>query len=590
MLLLNGKSFRGYADKQNRITPTSISAARADLASVRFLCEQLQRDFPNRQLKSLNLLEIQLIVRQFMFYGTNGTLGRSALNVFCAILNESYKLYNNGRLNDGIKFFIDKKLKRDTMAPILDELGLEYSEWYKGGSYGSIAMICSSVMLNEAIAILESDDTKIAQSVFKTFRQYPKSPTKWFENGTNSYDILTKYHEWRHFGLPARYDSLTIERFSYLAQEIRNHGIEVPPKLPWKNLREFGDYCELTMKAGLTTFLLLSGFRISELEPIDVNDYYKKPDGSWWFNTENPKTESGAVIGRSLHGLVAKAADIMVSLSALDAEKHNIPLFHAGFRGHAYDAALGWGGWTIERWMHEARYSKVTLSYWFKQFYETHVLPKNPDLAEIQKSVHPHQARHSFSEFTLRRFDQNVSAHLREHFRHSAGSLNFRRYTDEKLHESVQHYMELDYLEEIIHRIAANKIEDRLHGPAANKVKNDIAKFLMLTPSELNIHIRDNASNYSRFTAFEWGFCVLPKNNNRAKCIDSETNLPKVDVHSAPEICSGCPHHMYNEQQRNYLERIKIAHENIAMMHPLEFSKKMSAEVLRIIDRRLRSK
>lgn len=587
LLLLNSKSFRGYADTQNRIVPSSLSAARSDTVSVRYLCEKLEKDYPGRKLNSLTLEEIQTLIREYMTYGSTEVLGRSSLNGFCATLNTSYNCFKSGKLPDGMIFYIDKKLRRKCMEPILNLFGLEYAEWYEGGSYGSIPMVCCSVMLNEAIKILESDDTKIAQAFFKAFRKYPRCPTKWFEKGSNSYDMLAMYHQSLANGPPEAYKQTTIERYIYLALEIRRTGVEIPKKLPWDTLTDFGNYCELVMKAGLTVFLILSGFRIGELEPINVNDYYKKPDGSWWFDTENPKTESGAVIGRPLHGLVAKAADIMVSLSAVEPEEFNIPLFHSGFRGHAYQAVLGWGGWTIKKWISEARYSKVTLAYWFKKFYESYVLPRNPDLFEIVETVHPHQARHSFAEFSLRRFDHNVSFKIREHFRHSPKNQSFRRYTNNKIHERVHQSMEKDHLREVINRIATNHIDDRFFGPAAERIKRDLDKVSTLTPEELDNFIRDYSNLYQRFTAYEWGYCALPVKSKGAKCIDSKTGLAQIDVNSAPEVCSACPHNMSNHEQNLYLERIAIAHQDIANRHALRFVANMSNEVVRIITRRL---
>lgn len=588
MLLLRGPALRGYADSKNTIVPSSLSAVRSSAASVRFICEYLHRECDGRKLSSFNIQEVRVMVQAFMVYGTDSTLGRSMLNSFCAILNDTYKMKNSGELMDGINFFINKGFKKDTMAPIMELFGLDYAEWYKGGSYGSIPMVCSSIILSEAIAILESDDLKIAQAFFETFKVYPKSPTKWFSEGTNSYDILAKYHEWVNHGLPVTYDRLTIVRFNILASRIRDKGVVVPAKLPWPNLRAFGNYCELAMEASLAVFLLLSGFRVGELEPLNVGDYYKKADGSWWFNTENRKTESGSVLARPLHGLVAKAADVNVSLCAVDAREYNLPLFHRGFKGRIYDVVLGWGGWKMEDWLKEARYSKQSLSYWFNNFYQKHVLPKHPELSAVHQRIHPHQARHTFAEFALRRFDSNVMEPLREHYRHALGSYQMRRYTDGKLRETVTQKMEADYLREIINRVASGNMDDRFHGPAANRIRKDVRSFNVVTPNELDNFIEQYGSNYERFVAFPWGYCALRVNEEHlAKCFDADVQTPKVDVDSCPEVCVGCPHNMSNDEQNRYLERIAIAHQDIAERHPLRFAAKMSEEVVKVISRRL---
>ena len=362
-------------------------------------------------------------------------------------------------------------------------------------------------------------------------------------------------------------------------------------ELPWANQTELGCFCELVMKAGLAIILLLSAFRINEVQKLNINDFYQDNDGSWWFRTVNTKTEKGVMFPRSLHGMAAQAATVMKGLCALDIKKYNVPLFHCGFRGNAFNATLNWGGWTPEKWLIDSRYAKVTLSYWFSNFYLTRVVPKYPDIVLHHRSVCPHQARHTFAEFALRRFDGNITPKIREHYRHVKGSYQMRRYTRKKLNESVKMSRERDYLKEIISGVAQRGLEYKFYGPAAKRLEKELKNVSVLTHGELEIFIEKHADLFVRFTAFEWGYCALRKGEEyKAKCIDTATGLPQVDINSCPELCCGCVHNMSNELQCASLIRTGIAHQHIADTHPLKTIGDMSADVVKLIKRRLERK
>jgi integrase len=593
LLFLKGKVSRGYADESNRIVPSSISAAKTEVIYIQKICEYWHKFHADRTLRSLSLAETQIMIRALMLSANNKdqVMSRSVLGTICVLLSRSSTLYNKGMIFDGFQFVVNKKFKKDVMAPLLKGLNLEYEEWIEGGTYGSIPLTCASIILNEAISIIESEEAKLAQVFFESWRKTPCAPVLWFDNG-KGFDRLKAYREWQknksidRVIKPETYASFI--SFGELADERCNEKFHC---LPWSNLTELGDFCELIMKAGLAIILLLSAFRINEVQKMDISDFYQDNDGSWWFKTVNTKTERGVMLPRSLHGMAAQAATVIKNLCAVDIEKHNVPLFHCGFRGNAFNATLKWGGWTPEKWLVDCRYAKNTLSYWFSQFYLKQIIPKFPDIILHHRSVSPHQARHTFAEFAIRRFDGNILPKLREHYRHVKGSYQMRRYTKNKLSDSVKMSLERDYLEEVMHRVAKGSLEDRFHGPAAKRLQRELKAVSVYTYNELTDFIKKHADLFVRFTAFEWGFCALRKDEEyKAKCIDPPTGLPKIDVNSCPELCCGCVHNMNNDLQCRSLERIAIAHQNIADTHPLDTIKKMSADVVKIIRRRLKQK
>jgi integrase len=581
---------RGYADDKARIVVSSLSSARKEIAALREVCEYWELNFPHRTLQSLTRFEVQTMLRSFMIKKENNEagdiiLGAGMLTQMCRILEKTNSNLHSGKVVDGVIHRMTGAFRKDTMEPLLAGLELDYATWLKGGSYGSIPLTCASLMLAEAIAAIESDEAKIAGIFFSQWRREKTKPSSWF----GKYDRLALCRRMQQ----PEYVLTRFERgWAVSASEFGN-SIHAATKnryerLPWKTLGELSDFCCELTKAALTVITLLSGFRIIEINSMRVRDYEQEPDGSWWFTSENPKTESGFAHPRSLHGLAAKAADLMKNLTAVDTTQFNLPLFHRGYRSEAFDIAKGRRRATHETWLSNAGFTTLALSLWFKEFYKVNVVEKYPDAGKIHDDVSPHQARHTFAEFALRRFDGNVMDKIREHFRHSVGSSHTRRYTREKLSESVRISMERDYAKEVIGRIAHGSLDDRFYGPAAKRIDKEMAEIMVLTGVEFDERVASLASEFVRFTAFEWGYCALRRNEQHlAKCHDKKTGTPNVDQMSTPEVCAGCPHSMNNEMQKQELERTAISHQFIAENHPLKTIGKMSSDVVKLIERRL---
>ncbi|WLG92539.1 hypothetical protein [Pseudomonas cucumis] len=590
MYFLQGDISRGYADDKGRIVVSSLSSARQEIAYLREVCEYWETHFPDRALQSLSRLEIQMMLRVLMIKKENNEaggeiLGISTMTMVCKILDRTNNMLHAGKLVDGVIHRMTEPFRRSTMEPLLKELEVEYAVWKKGGSYGSIPLTCASLMLAEAITLIESDEAKIAVVFFVQWRKLKSNLANWF----GEKDRLAFY---RRMQSP----NYVLSRFERdWAQSAIEMGIAIDAatvakfeRLPWNSIGELGDFCNDLSKASLTIITLLSGFRIVEIQGMKINDYSQEPDGSWWFKSDNNKTESGFSHPRSLHGLAAEAATLMKGISAVDIDEVNLPLMHSGYRNGAFEVARGWGKISLEEWLADAGYSTMALRRWFKDFYQIKVVDKYPEAGEIHNEVSPHQARHTFAEFALRRFDGNVMEKIREHFRHSYGSFHTRRYTREKLSESVRISMERDYAKEVMERIAHGSLDDRFYGPAAKRIDKEMAEISVLTGPEFDGRVQALANEFVRFTAFEWGFCALRGNEQHiAKCHDPKTGTPNVDQRSAPEICAGCPHSMNNQLQKLELERTAIAHQSIADTHSLKVLRDMSTEVVKKIERRL---
>ncbi|WP_426215185.1 hypothetical protein [Pseudomonas sp. DWRC2-2] len=593
MYFMAGDISRGYADDKGRIVVSSLSSARQEIAYLREVCEYWEAKFPDRTLQSLSRLEIQLMIRALMVRKENNEdggliLGVSTMTMLCKILERTYTMLHSGKLVDGVVYRMTGPFKKSTMEPLLHELEVDYATWIKGGSYGSIPMTCASLMLAEAISQIESDEAKMAAIFFTQWREQKTKVTSWF----GEKDRLALY---RRMQSPDYVLSRFERGWAPSAVEFGT-AIDAATKthhatLPWKTQGELSDFCAELTKAALVVITLLSGFRIIEINGMRLKDYEQEPDGSWWFTSENPKTESGFPHPRSLHGIAADAATLMKTLSAVDTDDFNLPLLHRAYRSEAFFVARGIGKFSDEHWLADAGYTTNALRIWFKAFYKTYVVEKYPEAGQIHDEVSPHQARHTFAEFALRRFDGNVMEKIREHFRHSYGSFHTRRYTREKLSESVRISMERDYAKEVMGRITHGKLDDRFYGPAAKRIDIEMAEISVLTGAEFDDRLSALANEFERFTAFEWGYCALRANEQHiAKCHDPKTGTPNVDQRSAPEVCAGCPHSMNNNLQKLELERTAISHQFIAENHPLKALGNMSGEVVRKIERRLEEK
>lgn len=590
MYFLQGDISRGYADDKGRIVVSSLSSARQELAYLRELCEYWEMHFPDRALQSLSRLEIQMMLRFLMIKKENNedggqVLGASTMTMVCKILDRTNNMLHAGKLVDGVIHRMTEPFRKSTMEPLLKEIEVDYAVWKKGGSYGSIPLTCASLMLAEAITLIESDEAKIAVIFFAHWRNLKTNIFSWF----GEKDRLALY---RRMQSPdyvlSRFERGWASSAEEFGRAIDNVTKTHHTALPWASVGGLTDFCSELTKAALTVITLLSGFRIVEINGMKISDYKQEPDGSWWFNSENNKTESGFSHPRSLHGLAADAATLMKSISAVDTDEFDLPLMHRGYRSEAFDVARSWGKFTAEEWLATAGYSTLALRKWFKDFYQIKVVDKYPEAGEIHNEVSPHQARHTFAEFALRRFDGNVMEKIREHFRHSYGSFHTRRYAREKLSESVRISMERDYAKEVMGRIAHGSLDDRFYGPAAKRIDNEMAEISVLTGPEFDSRVQALANEFVRFTAFEWGFCALRGNEQHiAKCHDPKTGTPNVDQRSAPEICAGCPHSMNNQLQKLELERTAIAHQSIADNHSLKVLRDMSSEVVKKIERRL---
>lgn len=583
MLFVNSKCSGGFVDSSNRIMVTRHNTAKEELNTIKLLCEHWAQIHSNKPLWNWSRGDLSEFIRSGMVSPSDRKklYSRKRLTQICKILSMTRSGYTQGYLPDGIQFSITDSFRRAIMDPLLEERGLSYEEWSKDGSYGSVPLTIASLLIADAITLIESEEAKAAAIFFSVWRRSNVHPSNcfWKQSGSKL-DRLERYFKYVGTNKLTDVDSDFGESF------LKN-GLGHLQKLPWKSVGQLSLFCKDLMQACLTILLLLSGFRISEIISLRFSDYYKFND-EWYFVSSVPKTHEGMRVPRVLHDLTAKAAQCLEDISYIDPRKYSIGFFHRGFMEGAANAALN-GKFASEEWARNIKgFSIKTVYPWFNLFYKKYILKKHPDCQAVCKKVSPHQCRHTWAEFSLRRIDGNVEERIREHFLHSKHSRMTRKYTQHKLKESVQYFLENEYLYEVVKRISCQKIDDRFVGPAARRILKLVGDVKTLTPDEFNSEIESCAAQIGRFAAFEWGFCAFfHGSEGSAQCLDPVTFLPNIDGCSGPNICIKCPNGLNNDIQAKHLVRTGIQHHYIATHHPIKAIGKLSADIMEAIVKRL---
>lgn len=324
--------------------------------------------------------------------------------------------------------------------------------------------------------------------------------------------------------------------------------------------------------------LVLSGFRLSEWVTFKVNDFQKLPDGTWEFCNEIHKTNHSIKSPRYLHGMAAVAIDTLIECSYVDKTSENAPIFIRTFRTHRFvctnkrmpklseilDKKI-WG-----------EHPDATIRSGFEKFYNE-TIKQHPELAEIHSTTNPHQARHLWAEYSIRRFDGAVIDLVTEHFRHRYSDNFIRSYYENALRERERDDIEVAYIENILRRLGSrdNSLSS-FYGPAAKRARNELKKARLISNEDFDV-VLANLTESIIITVDEWGYCLLRKGEEKlANCWNEDLGIAMVEESRSFEICGSCPHSCSTKLQRNGIERSLIAHE--------EFIKALPAKLSRLAD------
>jgi integrase len=568
---------------KNFVHVKDVENVMTELGFMRSLCESWETKFGTRSLWNLSQNEISELIREKMIKaklpdGSVVVYSQTTLKSIHLIFSISHELYLQGKISDGINYYPTKNHRRKIMEPLLKTTETSFEEWSTGNSMDSVSPPVASLMLSQSIDILESDKTKAALCFFRAWRKFPTNPTLWFRKGEKwPLDRLERYYD-----RPCEYDSPEAE----LARQLKAEGLDHLRKLPWKNQTALTAYCKLLSSVVLNIILTQTGHRISEIESMLSNAWSKRGEDIF-IKEAIEKTLGGINIPRHLPKLSAQAAATLWGLSYINPADHALPLFHRCFSYTLAEAVINKED--ISRWItFKSKFGYNALRVWLHSYYQNSVIPLSPEIANEQPFVTPHQFRHSWAEFSLRKFDHRVEQKIREQFLHK-DERSTRNYTWRKLQDSVKYTIEHNYIREIAINVANGDLSDQYAGPAFIRIRKEIDKLKILYPGELTQHMEELVDSVERVAVFEWGYCILFEDSKRqSQCHDSFTGLPNIEGYSSPERCSQCPNCMHNREQKNNLIRIQVLHDHIAKTHKIKAIAKLSADAVNNISQRLR--
>ena len=352
-----------------------------------------------------------------------------------------------------------------------------------------------------------------------------------------------------------------------IRDRVKPKGITELPK--WSRV-DFNNVCEEIHQASLVIFLCLTGVRISELVTVDGRYYRKETDGCWTFDSRLEKTNHGISEVRTMAGLVAEACDALMAVSYIDKSKADTTLFSPHYRGNYLKVAQS-GSSKIPQIKRPVTFNRTQLSKAYQKLidkYGHHILAECP-------KVTPHMFRHTFAEFTIRRFDGDVLEAIRQHYRHAAGSYFTMRYAGNKLKPEVEERIEKAYLKEILMKFSDLKFEDDFVGKAALKIKQIVrAQTHTASPEKIAEIIENLSDEIEGITPHSYGVCVAFKDQmHLAKCKNPKSGLPEYDNGSF-DICPGCPNHLSNKlSNKENIVQMVISHKDFLANYPLKSSK-----------------
>ncbi|MFK8399868.1 hypothetical protein M2D07_015275 [Pseudomonas sp. BGr12] len=551
-----------------------IIQARNWVATLRSICEQWENHLPNKPLWNWTESDVYNFFHRVMLRPEISERYPSPVYSYQTFLSisQAFNTAHSGRLagltSDSLFFPITAALKRLMMDQLLADLDINYEDWRAGNGYPPVPMAISATILSQAIGLLESDETATALALYSAWRKQPNSHATWFpvyKSQPDIFEISNKSPNDPH-GLMAA---------------LKEQGVSHITQMPWHDKGAFREFRRRLIGGCLNILLIQSGYRSHEIRSCASNESRKRK-GLLQVKQCLSKSMDGFKVFRPLAELSTRAAETLWNLSFVDPTRYPIPFQHSLHETGCAEAVLSS---SLPANSFKACDTN-SLNLRLNAFYLSDVIPVMPEASHIHPRLSSHQFRHSFAEFALRRFDEDVHESLREHFIHSTDYAT-QIYERLKLTPAVHAALEKEYLREIIGKAADGKLEERFWGPAFQAIKNKIEKIKILHPGKPEGAYTEILSEVERFAVFEWGFCVLFSSSKReARCHDSTTGVPNVDELGSPFRCSTCPNNMNNSIQRENLLRTEIAYAEIGRTHPIKAVGKICSDMAQQIAHR----
>lgn len=502
---------------------------------------------------------------------------RGSIDSIFAVMSASKEAFEDGAISDCFSFHYRNRFHicEKLFGDLLTSRGIHITEYFRGGSFGEVRHEVVSLLVAECIKVLESDQTKLAIALCKFQRSdnalhhnliYGPANLKKQETrvSLNKY-IRSKFNFQRATkNHPDRQNAR--RRIALLHETLCDAvGYQVTEPI-WLNHGEFSSYCLEVYEAVAFLFLALTGVRISELVSLRVSDFTIDKYGDWVFSSKVEKTHDGTRELRVMHGILAEAANSLAELSYTDKRRDNAGFFDRNLSQNYIDRA------------HPDNYTtcsdnslRAYINRFYKKFQDTH----GNQVAYVQPSISPHQLRHSFVGFSIRRFGGSIQEALRKYLLHSSHKEYTNHYTRGKLTETIINHYEEEYIEELIRRIATSGDKHEFSGKLVFQIKKRVNQLLkthkVLTPKTLSDLVDEEAENVISIKVHSFGFCILTKQEcKNARCINPKTNLPDPKQLSGFSVCSGCSNRLSEKTHKEVITRRALAHQDFLNKYPLK--------------------
>jgi len=463
-------------------------------------------------------------------------------------IDRNHKRFTKGMM-DGFQFPVHRNRVFSDAQKLILETNDDYADWLDGGTWGRVPLEVAMLLLQHCISIIRSPETILLLTMYEVSREcenapYPASMANVLsdhlsfrvKNGAFKHELQPHFRINIHINHPKLLSALDMK-----LKEFSSEGVELKD-WPFLSQGEYVSHFKRVYTASFVIFLTITGARWSELIQLSANSIVKEPDGKYVFISGIEKTNHGIETVRDITGLAAEATDILLAMSTSDKVKGGDSLFTGQmvFSNKEFEPRT----WSL---VGSHTTTKNNLNSLFSEF-----LSAYPLFEEIHSNISPHQFRHSFAEFALRRFDGNVIAAIRDHFRHSIGSYMTRRYTDRKVIEKdFPVNLNREYIGEIIMRYIEDK--EVLHGPVGKFIRQRINEIDIASPQDVQDLIDEFEDD---LVVHEYGICLIRhKTKALSKCWNPKTATPET-TNSNFRLCSGCANRLTLDCQKENIERL----------------------------------
>ncbi|PTP83184.1 hypothetical protein [Vibrio splendidus] len=562
----------GYVNAEQKLVISDLGTWNPIINKLRDLCEYWESNHPTTPLSRWSQKDVVQFITKVMIYrdedGNQCVKHHGQEEGYRHILHRSYQYFTSSAIIDGLRVVVTRQITDALLEPYLKQSNTTLAAWLKGGTFGTIPIENGMVVLAHAVSLLQSKRANAARAFYSFMREnQPTNPTSILSLRENLFPENRNCPRTKTTRGPRKKNTKKLKEL--LEKKLDG---ESPSLFTEGNL---GSFVVQLYNAATYTLLVLSGFRLGEWVTFKANDFQKLPDGAWEFCSKIHKTNHSLESTRYLHGMAALAVDTLIECSYVDKVSENAPILIRTFRAHCFVSKKKrmptlsemlnkriWGG-----------QPDCTIRAGFDKFYSD-TIKQHPELSEIHNTTSPHQARHLWAEYSIRRFDGAVIDLITEHFRHRYSDNFIRSYYENALRERERDDIEIAYIEDILRRIGnCDESLSGFYGPAAKRARSELKKSELISSDDFDLVLASIVESIT-ITVDEWGYCLLRNGEeNIAKCWNKDLGITMIEESRSFEVCGSCPHSCNTKLQKNGIERSLIAHEEFIKSLPPELSR-----------------